>query len=102
MHLLRGIIQSIREELDDVEKYADAALRTRVDDAQLAAVYAELGMEEMKHAERLHKAAVDMIAKATSAGKEAPAAMKAIWEFEHAMMIEDMAHAKRILEMCKG
>ena len=101
MHLLKGLVESIREELGDVKKYADAALRTRVDDAQLATLYAELGAEEMRHAERLHKAAVDLIAKATSAGKEAPPVMREVWEFEHKLMIEEMANAKRILEMCK-
>lgn len=101
MRLLKGLVESIREELADVKKYADAAMRTKMDDAGLAAVYAELSMEEMKHAERLHKAAVEMIAKATAAGKQAPAVMREVWDFEHGMMIEEMAHAKRMLEMAK-
>lgn len=102
MLIIKGLVEKIREEAHDVKEYAEAAVRTRMDDPQLADLYADLGAEEMKHAERLHKAAVDVINRYTSSGKEAPAVMRAIWDFEHQMMIEEMADAKRLLETVRS
>ena len=101
MHYLKGIIEHIREEVEDVRNYAETATVARTDHPQLAALYAELGHEEMHHAERLHKMAVEMIERVRESGKEPPAYMKAIWDFEHEMMIEDMAEAKVLLDMFK-
>lgn len=101
MHYLKGIIEHIRDEVEDVKTYAEEATVVRVDHPQLAALYAELGNEEMRHAERLHKMAVEMIERVRESGKEPPAYMKAIWDFEHEMMIEDMGEAKALLDMFK-
>lgn len=101
MLMIRDLVEHIREEVHDARGYAEAAMRVKMDDASLASIYAELGAEEIKHAEKLHKAAVDIITKHTAGGKEVPAAMRAIWDYEHKVMIEDMADAKRRLEAAK-
>lgn len=102
MLLIKGLVENIREELEDVKKYADAAMRARMDDPSLANMYAELGIEEMKHAEKLHKSAVDLIDRTRANGKEAPPAMRAIWDYEHKVMIEEMAKARHMLEMARS
>ena len=99
MLIMKDIVKSIREELKDVKKYADLAANVKPSDPQLARTYAELGGAEVTHVDKLHKAAVDLINKYTASGKEIPPAMKSIWEFEHQMMIEELADAKRILEL---
>ena len=101
MNAIKGLVEKIRDEVEDVEKYAEAAAHAKLDDPMLANIYIELAGEEVKHADRLHKAAVDLIAKHTASGKEVPHVMKTIWEFEHKNIIEDMANAKRILEMSR-
>ena len=101
MLLIRGIVEHIRAEVHDAHEYAEAAMRVRMDDATLANIYMELGAEEIKHAEKLHKAAVDIITKHTASGKDAPAAMRAIWDYEHKVMIEEMTEAKRMLDASK-
>ena len=101
MLMLKDLVENIREELEDVKKYAAASARVKLEDPALANVYADLGMEEMKHAEKLHRAAVELIDKATANGKEAPQAMRAIWDFEHKIMIEEMARAKHLLEISR-
>lgn len=101
MLMLKDLVENIREELEDVKKYAEASARVKLEDPALANVYADLGMEEMKHAEKLHRAAVELIDKATANGKEAPQAMRAIWDFEHKIMIEEMARAKHLLEISR-
>ena len=101
MLMLKDLVENIREELEDVKKYAKASARVKLEDPALANVYADLGMEEMKHAEKLHRSAVELIDKATANGKEAPQAMRAIWDFEHKIMIEEMARAKHLLEISR-
>ena len=101
MLIIKGLVEHIREEVKDARKYAEAAMRARMDDATLANIYMELGAEEIKHAEKLHKAAVDIITKHTASGKDAPAAMRAIWDYEHKVMIEEMTEAKRMLDASK-
>ena len=101
MRLLKGLIEHIREEAEDVHAYAEEAIRVREEDPPLATVYAELAREEMSHAERLHKVAVDLIERAHRAGKNPPEVMKEIWDYEHKIMIEEMAEAKAMLELHK-
>lgn len=101
MLLMKDLVEYIREELEDVKKYAEAAARVRMDDPSLANVYTELGTEEMKHAEKLHRAAADLIEKATANGREAPPVMRAIWDFEHKIMMAEMAKAKHMLELSR-
>ncbi len=102
MIVIRDLVENIRDELEDVEKYAEAAARTRMDDPALADVYASLGAEEISHAERLHRAAVDLIEKHRARGHEAPPAMRAIWDYEHKIMMEEMVEAKHLLELSRG
>ena len=102
MLLIKDLVENIREELHDVKKYAEKASRVRMDDPALANVYAELGMEEMKHADKLHRAAVDLIEKHRVSGRETPPAMRAIWDFEHKIMMEEMAQAKHLLEISRS
>lgn len=100
MLIIKSLVENIREELEDVEKYAHEAIRVRMEDPALADMYADLGNEEVKHAERLHRFAVDLISRKN--GPDAPPAMRAIWEYEHKVMIEEMAKAKRLLEMARS
>ena len=100
MQIIKGLVENIREELEDVEKYAHEAIKVRAEDPALADVYAELGNEEIKHAERMHRYAVDLIARRN--GPEAPHAMRVIWDYEHKVMIEEMAKAKHLLEMARN
>lgn len=99
MQMIKGLVENIREELEDVEKYAHEGLRVRTEDPALADVYLNLATEEMRHAERLHKAAVELISRVSASDREVPAAMRAIWEYEHKVMIEEMAKIKHLLEL---
>ena len=47
----------------------------------------------------LHKHAVSMIEEYQRNGKEAPASMKAIWDYAHEQQIEETADVKRMLDM---
>ena len=100
MQIIKVMVENIRDEMEDVEKYAHEAIRVRVDDPSLANVYSELANEEMEHAERLHRYIVDLIGRRSHA--EIPHAMRAIWDYEHKKMVEEMAEIKHLLELARG
>ena len=98
MRIIKKLTKDIREEFNDAEKYAKAALEVKAEYPMLADVFYRLAGEEVDHAMRLHGEVVKMIDKA---GKDspAPAVMKEIWAFEHDLLLEEMAEVKRLMEM---
>lgn len=65
-------------------------------DKHLADMYAELARQELDHAGMEHEQAVRLI---KEYGKEPPAAMQAIWDWEHEQMIEEESEIRVMLEM---
>lgn len=98
MKIMKSLVEHIREEVDDAMQYAKTAMLIKADDQTVSNVYRDLAQEEIKHAEKLHKAAMDMVLRYGATGREAPAAMREIWDFEHALMIEKLAVAKQMVD----
>lgn len=89
----------MEEELNDAEKYIKEALHHKDDDRELAEMFFELSKQEVEHAHMEHAQAVRMI---KGYNKEAPAAMKAVWDYQHERMIEHEADIKRLMSMYRG
>lgn len=102
MKLVKEIVKSIREELEDAEKYAWAAVHAKTEHHELADLYARLAGEELDHANMLHKQATEVIEQHKRQGYEAPVAMKAVWDWEHERYMEEYAEIKRILDMYRA
>lgn len=101
MKAIKEIAESIREELEDAEHYALCSAKLKDSEPGRSAVYAEMAREELSHADRLHNMAVDLIAKHRADGHETPAAMKAVWEWEHENMITKTASIRMLLSAGK-
>ena len=97
MKVIKNLVDQIREELEDAKKYARCAAMQE-EDRKLAETYAALAREELGHANQLHDHAARII---KESGKEAPPAMKAVWEWEHQKMIDDTAAVRILLELKK-
>ena len=102
MKEIKWVAENIREELEDAEKYANAALKVSDTDREMCQVFSELARQELSHSETLHHQAVRLIRKQKDAGVTPPAAMQAVWDWEHERMIEKTAHVKQLLEMLRG
>lgn len=102
MKEMKEVIRNIYDELEDAEKYAKAAVRVRMTQPELAAVYYRLANEELGHMETLHKQAAEMIEAVKRTGREVPVEMRVIWEWEHEKMMDETADVRRLLEMYKG
>lgn len=102
MKVIKDIAKNIREELEDAEKYAWAAVRAKAEHPDLAETYHRLANAELEHANLLHKQVVEIIDRHRREGHEAPVAMQAVWDWEHERYMEEVADVKRILEMYRN
>lgn len=99
MRIIKELVKSIGEELDDASVYIDKALKYKDDDRELAEMYYNLSRAEIEHADMEHNQAVRIIKNFQG---EVPSAMQAVWDFEHEKMIEDKANIKVRQAMYKG
>lgn len=102
MKELKEVMRDIADKLEDAECYAKEAVKHKGEYPELASVYAKIAQEDMSHADALHKQAVAMIAEREKAGKAAPEAMRAVWDYEHERQIEDAANVRRLLDMYRA
>lgn len=98
----KKIIKQIKEELHDAEGYAECALKHKDDAPELAALYHRLSSDEMEHMTRLHEQVVQEISDYRKTHGEPPAAMLAVWEYEHDQIMEEAAEARVKISMYKG
>lgn len=99
MKMIAEIVESIREELDGAEHYAKKATQYKEQDYRLADMYATMANQELVHVDALHAQAVRMIQDYRSSGKEPPAGMQSVWEWEHEKMVSHVTKIKMLLEM---
>ena len=97
MKEIKHIVENIREELEGAEHYAKIAAKMKTENATDAAEYADMARQELGHVEKLHKMAVRAIERQRDAGVTPPAAMKAVWDWEHENMREKTARIKMLL-----
>ena len=101
MKAIKEIVEDIREELDGAKHYAEKAVKMWDTDRDAATAYADMARQELSHADRLHGLAVKAINAERAKGVEPPAAMQAVWEWEHEKMIDATARIRHLLDMVK-
>lgn len=103
MKVIKCLVEDIQEELEGAEHYAKLATQYKEDDRELAGVYAKLAGVELDHVNALHGQVVRIIkAWKAETGKETPAPMQAVWDWEHARMVDTAARVKSLLDVYKG
>lgn len=100
MKVIKHLVEDIEEELEGAEHYAKLATQYKDEDRELADVYAKLANVELDHVNALHGQVVRIIKdwKAKS-GEEPPAAMAAVWDYEHQRAIDKSAKIKILLDL---
>lgn len=103
MKLIKCLVEDINEELEGAEHYAKLATQYKDEDRELADVYAKLANVELEHVNALHGQVVRIIKSWKAAnGQEPPAAMQAVWDWEHEKAVDTTARVKTMLEMYRG
>lgn len=99
MKIIKEIVEYIHEELEGSEDYAKKATQYKADDRALADTYSMMAAQELEHVDKLHAQVVRIIKAYQATGKEAPASMKAVWDWEHEQAMDKVAKIKMLLEM---
>lgn len=99
MKIIKEIVEYIHEELERAEGYAKKATQYKTDDKALADTYSMMAAQELDHVDKLHAQVVRMIKAHQATGKEVPAAMQAVWDYEHQNAMDKVVKIKMLLEM---
>lgn len=102
MKVIKNLVEDIEEELEGAEHYAKKATQYKDENRELADVYAKLANVELDHVNAIHGQVVRMIKEYKAGGNEPPAAMAAVWEYEHERATDKAAKIKTLLDMYKG
>ena len=103
MKTIKTLVKDIREETEGAEHYAKLAAQYKDEDRALADAYSRLAEAELTHVDALHGQIVRLIQeyKASGAGP-VPAAMQAVWDWEHEHMIDTITRVRMLLATYKG
>ena len=101
MKIIKCLVENIEEEMHDAEKYAKLAYQYREEYPQASNVFLTLSRQEVTHLNMLHDEAARLINEYRSAGNDPPEAMLAVWNWEHAKMIDNLARIKTMQDMAR-
>jgi hypothetical protein len=102
MKAIRCLVEQMNEELDDARKYVHGALRYKGSNKSLSEVYLTLGKEELNHFVRLHDQASQIIEEARQEGKQPPASMMELYNYEHDKAMDNYAEIKVLIDSAKN
>ena len=102
MKIIKELSEYIEEEIEDSCKYGRRANELKDTDRQLAEVFYQLSVDEMRHMTMLHTEVVRMIEQYRKEDGEPPASMLAVYDYLHKRHIEKAQEAKNYQTMYKG
>jgi hypothetical protein len=101
MKILKDLIEKANETMEEIEWYAEKAHHLRAEHKPLADAYIELAEIHVDIYSKLHKRMVALIEEQKSKGVTVPAAMQAIWDYEHEKLVREFAEAKVLIDEYK-
>jgi len=99
MRKIAEIVEHIREEVHDAEKYAKKAILVKEEDRQMGDVYIFLAKSELEHMEKLHTMVVRIIQAYRSEKGAPPEYMMMVWNWEHERIVEKVTGVKTLIDM---
>lgn len=101
MKILKHLIEKADDTLEEIEWYAEKAHHLRVDHKALADTYAKIAEMHLSIYSMLHERMVSLIEDQRKTGTPVPAAMMAIWDYEHEKLVKEFAEAKYMVDEYK-
>ena len=101
MKILKDLIQKADDTLEEIEWYAEKAHHLRSEHKSLADVYIKIAEMHITIYNMLHEKMVMLIEEEKKKGVQPPAAMMAIWEYEHEKLVREFAEVKYLIEEYK-
>ena len=88
MKIIKKLCELIDEELEDSEKYARLALKYKDEDTAMAEMFYSLSLDELKHMNTLHNAAVKTVNSIDAKDDPRTEGMKIAYDLLHEQAIE--------------
>lgn len=101
MKIIKVIVEQIEDEVEGAEEYAKLATQYKTEDKALADMYFDIANQELMHVDKLHSQVVKYIQQYKTTGKEIPASMQAVWDWEHEKIVDNVTRIKLMLDMYK-
>ena len=101
MKILKDLIEKANDTMEEIEWYAEKAHHLRTEHKGLADTYIKLAEMHITIYGMLHEKMVSLIEEEKRKGVPVPAAMLAIWDYEHEKLIKEFAEAKYLVEEYK-
>ena len=98
MKVIATIVDLIEDEQNGAQQYAELALKYKTEHPKLAEKLHELAGVEMMHAKALHTEATRLIEEERARSGEPPAAMMAVYDYEHRKLIKKAAETRAMIE----
>lgn len=96
MKVIKELVEMIDDELEGAEHYVKCALKHKHEYPALASVLYEISNQEMRHVTMLHEEVVKVIKMHREKHGEPPAAMQAVYDWEHEKQIEESKEIKML------
>lgn len=102
MRLIEQLQELIDEEVCDVKKYAKLAAEVKADRPALAQVLYTISTQEDSHQAAIHAEVVKIIQEHRKTKGEPPAAMLAVYDYQHRKSIDKLAEARKYQDVYKN
>ena len=102
MKIIMKLVSLIDEELSGAKEYIKLAHHNHEAHPHLADTFADLAEQEMTHVSRLHDEVTQLIEEVRQRDGEPPAAMMAIYDYEHQKQIKKAAKIKQMIADYRG
>ena len=96
MKLIKELVDMIEDELEGAEHYAKFAIQHKSDHPSLANALYEISIQEMHHVSVLHEEIVKVIKAYRDKHGDPPAAMQAVYDWQHEKQIEESKEVKML------
>ena len=94
MKVIKELTDMIEDELEGAENYAKCALHYKAEMPSLADALYEISTQEMRHITILHEEVVKIIKAYREKHGDPPAAMQAVYDWQHEKQIEESKEIK--------
>ena len=102
MKIISKLSDMIEEELNDAEKYIRCAIDKKEEHPELAETFHKLSLEEINHADMLHKQVVNLITEYRKEHGDPPEKMQGIYDYLHKKQIDHANEIKVMQALYKG
>lgn len=98
MKKIQELVDWIDDELDGAKCYAEKYIYCKAKGSQWASTWHSMAEDELKHADAIHRLAVEEI-ETVSKVFQAPADMQKAWDESHVKYVEKASWIRKMLDM---